>query len=213
MNVLVIGANGKIGRLLVEKLAMEKGFFVRAMVRKAEQVSELEKLGAKPIIADLKKDFHYAYDEIEAVIFTAGSGGHTPASETVNIDQNGAIKAIETAKEKGVRRFIIVSSYGADNPENGPESLAHYLKAKQATDEELKKVVSTTPLSAQLASQMIQPLAKSLKFPESLKRIFLEQMLQILLVKLYPKNQVSIKPTPSKVATHQSSNFLTNKKR
>lgn len=55
MNVLVIGANGKIGRLLVEKLAMEKGFFVRAMVRKAEQVSELEKLGAKPIIADLKK--------------------------------------------------------------------------------------------------------------------------------------------------------------
>lgn len=74
MNVLVIGANGKIGRLLVEKLAMEKGFFVRAMVRKAEQVSELEKLGAKPIIADLKKDFHYAYDEIEAVIFTAGSG-------------------------------------------------------------------------------------------------------------------------------------------
>lgn len=57
MNVLVIGANGKIGRLLVEKLAMEKGFFVRAMVRKAEQVSELEKLGAKPIIADLKKEF------------------------------------------------------------------------------------------------------------------------------------------------------------
>lgn len=44
MNVLVIGANGKIGRLLVEKLAMEKGFFVRAMVRKAEQVSELENL-------------------------------------------------------------------------------------------------------------------------------------------------------------------------
>lgn len=26
MNVLVIGANGKIGRLLVEKLAMEKAF-------------------------------------------------------------------------------------------------------------------------------------------------------------------------------------------
>ncbi|MBC1611496.1 SDR family oxidoreductase [Listeria welshimeri] len=139
MNVLVIGANGKIGRHLVEKLAMEKGFFVRAMVRKAEQVSELEKLGAKPIIADLTKDFNYAYDEIEAVIFTAGSGGHTPASDTIKIDQDGAIKAINIAKEKGVRRFIIVSSYGADNPENGPESLVHYLKAKQAADEELKR--------------------------------------------------------------------------
>ncbi|MBC1519998.1 SDR family oxidoreductase [Listeria welshimeri] len=139
MNVLVIGANGKIGRHLVEKLAMEKGFFVRAMVRKAEQVSELEKLGAKPIIADLTKDFNYAYDGIEAVIFTAGSGGHTPASDTIKIDQDGAIKAINIAKEKGVRRFIIVSSYGADNPENGPESLVHYLKAKQAADEELKR--------------------------------------------------------------------------
>ncbi|MBC1478739.1 SDR family oxidoreductase [Listeria welshimeri] len=139
MNVLVIGANGKIGRHLVEKLAMEKGFFVRAMVRKAEQVSELEKLGAKPIIADLTKDFNYAYDEIEAVIFTAGSGGHTPASDTIKIDQDGAIKAINIAKEKGVRRFIIVSSYGADNPENGPESLVHYLKAKQVADEELKR--------------------------------------------------------------------------
>ncbi|MBC1405922.1 SDR family oxidoreductase [Listeria welshimeri] len=139
MNVLVIGANGKIGRHLVEKLAMEKGFFVRAMVRKAEQVSDLEKLGAKPIIADLTKDFNYAYDEIEAVIFTAGSGGHTPASDTIKIDQDGAIKAINIAKEKGVRRFIIVSSYGADNPENGPESLVHYLKAKQAADEELKR--------------------------------------------------------------------------
>ncbi|MBC2253130.1 SDR family oxidoreductase [Listeria welshimeri] len=139
MNVLVIGANGKIGRHLVEKLAMEKGFFVRAMVRKAEQVSELEKLGAKPIIADLTKDFNYAYDGIEAVIFTAGSGGHTPASDTIKIDQDGAIKAINIAKEKGVLRFIIVSSYGADNPENGPESLVHYLKAKQAADEELKR--------------------------------------------------------------------------
>ncbi|KKD45878.1 SDR family oxidoreductase [Listeria seeligeri] len=138
MNVLVIGANGKIGRHLVEKLSMEKGFFVRAMVRKAEQVEALEKLGAKPIIADLKKDFIYAYDEIEAVVFTAGSGGHTPPEETIKIDQDGAIKAIEFAKERGVRRFIIVSSYGADNPENGPESLVHYLKAKAKADEALK---------------------------------------------------------------------------
>lgn len=139
MNVLVIGANGKIGRHLVKKLALEKGFFVRAMVRKAEQVAALEKLGAKPIIADLKKDFIYAYDEIEAVIFTAGSGGHTPPEETIKIDQDGAIKAIEFAKERGIRRFILVSSYGADNPENGPDSLVHYLKAKAKADEVLKR--------------------------------------------------------------------------
>lgn len=100
MNVLVIGANGKIGRLLVEKLAMEKGFFVRAMVRKAEQVSELEKLGAKPIIADLKKDFHYAYDEIEAVIFTAGSGGHTPLPKLSTLTKTAPSKPSKLLKKK-----------------------------------------------------------------------------------------------------------------
>lgn len=34
MNVLVIGANGKIGRLLVEKLAMEKGFLSEQWLEK-----------------------------------------------------------------------------------------------------------------------------------------------------------------------------------
>ncbi|EMG27949.1 nucleoside-diphosphate-sugar epimerase [Listeria fleischmannii 1991] len=135
MNVLVIGANGQIGQQIVHYLAIEKGYFVRAMIRKAEQIEQLEKLGAKPIIADLEKDFSYAYDGIEAVIFAAGSGGHTGPEKTISVDQEGAIKAAQIAEEKGVKRFILISTILSGEPEKGPQSLANYLEAKGKADE------------------------------------------------------------------------------
>lgn len=137
MNVLVIGANGQIGKQIVEKLALGKGYFVRAMVRKVEQGEQLAELGGKPIIADLEKDFSYAYDGVDAVIFAAGSGGHTGPDKTTAIDEQGAIKAVEFAKQKGVKRFIMISSIFSGQPEKGPASLAHYLDAKGKADNAL----------------------------------------------------------------------------
>ncbi|WP_239257036.1 SDR family oxidoreductase [Listeria ilorinensis] len=137
MNVLVIGANGKIGRQIVQKLALEKGYFVRAMIRDVHQTEALEKLGGKPIIADLEKDFRYAYDEVDAVVFTAGSGGHTGPDKTIAVDQDGAIRAIQFAKEKNVPRFVMISSIHAGEPDKGPSSLAHYLTAKGKADQAL----------------------------------------------------------------------------
>ncbi|WP_099222813.1 SDR family oxidoreductase [Listeria costaricensis] len=137
MNVLVIGANGQIGRQIVQKLALEKGYFVRAMIRDVHQTEALEELGGKPVIADLEKDFRYAYDEVDAVIFTAGSGGHTGPDKTITVDQEGAIKAIQFAKEKNVRRFVMISSIHAGEPNKGPNSLAHYLTAKGNADKAL----------------------------------------------------------------------------
>ncbi|EUJ32416.1 hypothetical protein MFLO_06822 [Listeria floridensis FSL S10-1187] len=135
MRILVLGANGQIGRQIVQRLSPTN--FVRAMVRKAEQFDALEKLGAHPIIGDLEKDFSYAYDEIDAVVFSAGSGGNTGPDKTIAVDQEGAIRAIETAKAKGVRRFVIVSSILAGEPEKGPASLALYLEAKGKADDAL----------------------------------------------------------------------------
>lgn len=137
MNVLVIGSNGQIGKQIVEKLALEKGYFVRAMVRKAEQGDTLSKLGGKPVIADLEKDFSYAYDEIDAVVFAAGSGGSGGPEKTTAVDEQGAIRAIETAKQKGVKRFVLISTIFAGEPDKGPDSLAHYLAAKGRADDAL----------------------------------------------------------------------------
>jgi NAD(P)H-dependent flavin oxidoreductase YrpB (nitropropane dioxygenase family) len=65
------------------------------MIRNPKQTDELKALGAREVVvADLEGDFENAYQGIDAVIFAAGSGGHTGADKTILIDLWGAIKAM-----------------------------------------------------------------------------------------------------------------------
>ncbi|MCA1038229.1 SDR family oxidoreductase [Bacillus infantis] len=138
MNILIVGANGQIGRHLIEKLAETEHKSV-AMVRKEEQVKELRDLGAdKVVIGDLEKNFSHAFEGVDSVIFTAGSGGHTGADKTILIDLWGAIKTIDQAKEHNITRFLLVSSMNADTPDTGIESMKHYFVAKKLADDHLR---------------------------------------------------------------------------
>ena len=56
---------------------------------------------------------------------------------TDKVDRDGAISLIDIAERTGVRRFVMLSSVGADDPDPDSE-LAHYLEAKHAADERLK---------------------------------------------------------------------------
>ncbi|MEF7565295.1 SDR family oxidoreductase [Bacillus infantis] len=138
MKILIVGANGQIGRHLIEKLAETEHKSV-AMVRKEEQESELRELGAdEVVIGDLEKDFSHAFEGVDSVIFTAGSGGHTGADKTILIDLWGAIKTIDQAKEHNISRFLLVSSMNADTPDTGIESMKHYFVAKKLADDHLR---------------------------------------------------------------------------
>lgn len=138
MKVLVIGANGQVGRHIVKELADSQHDTI-AMVRKEEQVNHLKELGAsKVVLADLEKDFSEAFDEAEAVIFAAGSGGSTGPDKTLTIDLWGSAKAAKYAEKKGVQRFVQLSSMGTDDPDSGGEEMKPYLVAKRAADEILK---------------------------------------------------------------------------
>ncbi|MCP3740610.1 SDR family oxidoreductase [Rossellomorea sp. BNER] len=137
MHVLVIGANGTTGKHIVEKLSNSSQHIVRAMIRKMEQAKDLDALGARPIVADLEQDFSYALEDVNAVIFAAGSGSKTGPEKTTEVDEKGAMKAIDFAKEKGIERFVMLSSMGADHPSQGPVGLQHYLEAKQKADQYL----------------------------------------------------------------------------
>ncbi|WP_064092855.1 SDR family oxidoreductase [Rossellomorea aquimaris] len=139
MNVLVIGANGHTGRHIVKELSSSSQHFVRAMIRKNEQAKEMEDLGARPIVADLEQDFSYALENVNAVIFAAGSGGDTGDDKTQAVDLEGAKKTVDYAKKMGIERFIMLSSMGADQPSSGPEGLQFYLKAKGEADAYLKE--------------------------------------------------------------------------
>jgi uncharacterized protein YbjT (DUF2867 family) len=139
MKVLIIGANGQIGRHLVKMLALSTEHEVRAMIRKESQKASLEELGAEDVvIGDLEKDFSHALKDVDAVIFAAGSGGHTGKEQTEIIDRNGAIQSVKEAEKAGVSRFIMISSIMADQAEDAPESARHYFRAKGAADEALQ---------------------------------------------------------------------------
>lgn len=62
------------------------------MVRKAGQADALRELGAdETIVADLESDIHATLKDCDAVVFTAGSGGHTGPENTDAVDRDGAI--------------------------------------------------------------------------------------------------------------------------
>lgn len=140
MKVLVVGANGKIGKQLVNLLNESETHSVRAFVRKEEQAKELESNGIETHLGDLEgsvSDLEEAVKGTEAVVFTAGSGGSTGADKTLLIDLDGAVKVIEAAKNVGVDRFLMVSAFGADQREKWNEEIKSYYVAKYYADKEL----------------------------------------------------------------------------
>lgn len=138
MDVLVIGANGQVGRNIVKELAAQNHNAV-AMVRKEEQKAKMEELGAaKVVLADLEEDFSNAFENVDAVIFAAGSGPKTGPDKTLTIDLWGSVKAAKYAEEKGVKRFVQLGSMGSDNPDAGGEEMKPYLVAKRTADEILQ---------------------------------------------------------------------------
>jgi uncharacterized protein YbjT (DUF2867 family) len=130
---LVIGANGQIGKKLIQHM-LDADIKVKAMIRDPLQAETFEVMGAEAVIADLETDFSFAFNGCDSVVFTAGSGANTGFDKTLLIDLWAAIKAINYATEHDLKRFIMVSSRGAENPDKGPERIKPYLVAKHAAD-------------------------------------------------------------------------------
>jgi uncharacterized protein YbjT (DUF2867 family) len=132
-NILIAGANGTTGKIIVQLLKDSDTYRPIAMVRKQEQKYRFEHEGVTAVIADLEKDLNHAVKNADKVIFAAGSKG----KNVTGVDQEGAKRLIDAAKDAGARKFVMLSSMGADNPSVSKE-LEDYLKAKQYADEYLK---------------------------------------------------------------------------
>ncbi len=135
MNILVAGATGKTGAQVVHALT-EQGHVATALVRESSDTSVLPE--DVPLrygdLTDLKPG---TCEGMDIVVFAAGSGSSTGPEMTEKVDREGAQHLIDIAKREGVRRFVMLSSIGAD--QSDPEGdLAHYLKAKHDADEHLK---------------------------------------------------------------------------
>ncbi|MBY7142221.1 SDR family oxidoreductase [Virgibacillus sp. NKC19-3] len=143
MEILVVGANGQIGKHLVKLIQKNDNLQAKAMIRNEEQASFFKDLGAELSIVDLEQDVDAitnAAKGVDAVVFTAGSGGHTGKDKTMMVDLDGAVKTIEAAKNANVKRFIMISSFDTRREaiQTASSSFAPYVAAKHYADEWLR---------------------------------------------------------------------------
>ena len=103
MNLVVLGATGRTGRLVVDQ-ALATGHTVTALVRTPEKLtlrdSSLRVLAGKATDA---ADVARALEGADAVLSTLGGGG------SVIVDSTRAI--VEAAHMTGVRRVVVLSSF------------------------------------------------------------------------------------------------------
>lgn len=136
--ILIVGATGSTGKRIIEILNNSQSFDPVAMIRKEEQKSIFDDMDVKSVLANLEQeDFSNVLKGIDKVVFVAGSGGETGPEKTTAVDQDGAIKIIDAAKKAKVKKFIMLSSMGTDEPSSHPD-LKHYLEAKATADEHLR---------------------------------------------------------------------------
>lgn len=132
-NILIAGASGTTGRIIIELLKDSDSYRPIAMVRKQEQKDHFEQENVTAVVADLENDLSHAVKNVDKVIFAAGSKG----KNVIGVDQDGAKRLVEASKDAGVKKFVMLSTMGADNP-SVSEEMGDYLQAKQNADEYLK---------------------------------------------------------------------------
>ncbi|MGN1401971.1 MAG: SDR family oxidoreductase [Bacillus sp. (in: firmicutes)] len=140
MNLFIFGANGQVGRHLVEELVENGGHQVKIALRKKEQFSHFQDKDVTSVLLDLEDTVDTIAKELkgmDVVIFTAGSGGSTGADKTLLIDLDGAVKTIEAAEQSGVKQYIMVSALGADKRSTWNEEIKPYYVAKYYADQAL----------------------------------------------------------------------------
>ncbi|MFF0373958.1 SDR family oxidoreductase [Actinoplanes missouriensis] len=138
MDVLVVGGHGKIALRLLGLLAA-RGDRARGLIRKPEQAAALEAVGAIPVLGDLEAaaSLEAQVKGADAVVFAAGAGPGSGAARKATVDLGGAVKLTEAAQALGVRRYVMISSIGADRPEAASGSMLPYLEAKAEADRHL----------------------------------------------------------------------------
>jgi uncharacterized protein YbjT (DUF2867 family) len=135
MDILVAGGHGQVALRLLELLA-DQGHTARGLIRKPEHAADLEAVGAVPVLGDLENDtdLNEYVKGADAVVFAAGAGPGSGAERKRTVDLGGAVKLADAARATGVRRYVIVSSIGAQDPSSGGESMRPYLEAKAEAD-------------------------------------------------------------------------------
>ncbi|OBJ48686.1 SDR family oxidoreductase [Mycobacterium sp. 1423905.2] len=141
-HIIIIGGHGKVA-LQLARILTERGDEVSSVFRNPDHAEDVAATGAKPVPANIENLETGALAELlaghDAVVFSAGAGGGNPA-RTYAVDRDAAIRVIDAAARAGVRRFVMVSYFGAGRDHGIPKDdpFFAYAEAKAAADAHLR---------------------------------------------------------------------------
>lgn len=111
---------------------------VVGLIRNPDHAADVDQQGASPAVCDLERaadeEIAEAIAGADAVVFAAGAGPGSGAARKLTVDRDGAIKLLDAATAAGARRYLIISSVGAENPPDGVDVFSVYLRAKADAD-------------------------------------------------------------------------------
>jgi uncharacterized protein YbjT (DUF2867 family) len=141
MRILIAGGHGRIALLLSRRLSA-RGDQVAGLIRNPDQAADLTAAGAEPVVADLERvtgpELATSLAGADAVVFAAGAGPGSGAARKESVDRAAAALLADAALRAGVRRYLQVSSMGADDPPEDDEVFSVYLRAKAAAEADLR---------------------------------------------------------------------------
>ncbi|MGA4953091.1 NAD(P)H-binding protein [Streptomyces lydicamycinicus] len=143
MRIVIAGGHGQIA-LRLERLLAKRGDEVAGIIRRPEQAGDVLAAGAEPVVCDLEsasvEDLARHMEGADAAVFAAGAGPGSGIERKDTVDRGAAAVFADAAEAAGVRRFLVVSSMGADRepPEGTDPVFAAYLRAKGAADADVR---------------------------------------------------------------------------
>ncbi|MEE1790978.1 SDR family oxidoreductase [Streptomyces sp. BE308] len=141
MRIVIAGGHGQIA-LRLERLLAARGDEAVGIIRNPEQSADLGAVGAEPVVLDLESASVEQAAEVlrgaDAAVFAAGAGPNSGLERKDSVDRGAAVLFADGAELAGVRRYIVVSSMGADPEHPGNEVFDAYLRAKGAADADVR---------------------------------------------------------------------------
>jgi nucleoside-diphosphate-sugar epimerase len=141
MEVVIAGGHGKIARRL-GRLLVTGSNRVRGVIRNPDHRDDLLADGATPVVCDLETagddDIDAVVSGADAIVFAAGAGPGSGAGRKLTVDYGAAKRLVDAALRTGIHRYVMVSAMGTDDPPDGDDVFAVYLRAKARADAELR---------------------------------------------------------------------------
>lgn len=112
--ILVVGASGRLGTSVTRRL-LARGTPVRAMSRDVSRLAELTRLGAEPVLGDLRDpaSLARACEKIDKVVAAAHAFMAEADNNPRSVDDEGNRRLIDASRAAGVTHFVFTSVHDA----------------------------------------------------------------------------------------------------